>query len=51
MYFCIQVELFDSIAPQIAEIRTIAKSLPLLLKKSAKSLFYSRLSQTNNNLK
>jgi len=25
-------ELFDSIAPQIAEIRTAANSLPLLLK-------------------
>ena len=44
-------ELFDSIASQIAEIRTIANSLPLLLKLFAKSLFFNRLSQTSENLK
>lgn len=31
-YICSAKELFDSIAPQIAEIRTIANSLPLLLE-------------------
>ena len=36
-------ELFDSITPQIAEIRTVAKSLPLFLKHSAKSLFFKWL--------
>ncbi|EYB12115.1 hypothetical protein M119_4704 [Bacteroides fragilis str. 3783N1-6] len=35
-------ELFDSIATQNAEIRTVAKSLPL---------FLNRLSQTDKNLK
>lgn len=44
-------ELFDSTAPQIAEIRTVAKSLPLILKYSAKSLFLNRLCQTDENLK
>lgn len=44
-------ELFEGIAPQIAEIRTVAKSLPLLLKNSAKGLFLNRLSQINDNLK
>lgn len=37
-------ELFDSIATQNAEIRTVAKSLPLFLKYSAKNLFFNRLS-------
>ena len=32
-YAFYQKELFDSIAPQIAEIRTVANSLPLLLKQ------------------
>ena len=44
-------ELFDSIATQNAEIRTVAKSLPLFLKQFAKSLFFNRLSQTDKNLK
>lgn len=44
-------ELFEDIAPQTAEIRTVAKSLPLLLKNSANRLFLNRLSQTENNLK
>lgn len=44
-------ELFDSIAPQNAEIRTVTNSLPLNLKNSAKSLFCNRLSQTDENLK
>ena len=35
-YAFYQKELFDSITPQIAEIRTVAKSLPLFLKRSAK---------------
>ena len=42
-YAFYQKELFDSIAPQIAEIRTVAKSLPLFLKHSAKSLFFKWL--------
>lgn len=37
--------------PQRAEIRTVAKSLPLLLKNSANRLFINRLSQTEYNLK
>lgn len=44
-------ELFDSKAPQNAEIRTITKSLPLKFKNSAKCLFFNRLSQTDQNLK
>jgi hypothetical protein len=44
-------ELFDSIAPQNAEIRTVTNSLPLNLKNSAKGLFFNRLSQTDENLK
>ena len=39
-YAFYQKELFDSITPQIAEIRTVAKSL---LKHSAKSLFFKWL--------
>ena len=44
-------ELFDSIAPQNAEIRTVTKSLLLKFKNSAKGLFFNRLSQTDENLK
>ncbi|MDR2814970.1 MAG: hypothetical protein LBB79_10020 [Prevotellaceae bacterium] len=44
-------ELFDSIAPQNAEIRTATNSLPLKLSNSAKNLFFNRLSQTDENLK
>lgn len=44
-------ELFDSIAPQNAEIRTVTNSLPLNFKNFAKSLFFNRLSQTDENLK
>ena len=44
-------ELFDSIATQNAEIRTVAKSLPLFLKQFAKSLFFNRLNPTDENLK
>ena len=44
-------ELFDSIAPQDAEIRTVTNSSPLKFNNSAKSLFYNRLSQTDENLK
>ena len=44
-------ELFDSIAPQVAENSTVAKSLPLFLKYYAKSLFFNRLHQTDENLK
>lgn len=50
-YICAPKELFDSIAPQIADIRTVAKSLPLFLKYYAKSLFFNRLHQTDENLK
>ena len=50
-YFCLVKELFDSIATQNAEIRTVAKSLPLFLKYYAKSLFFNRLHQTDENLK
>ena len=32
--------LFDSIAPQIIEICTVAESLPLFLKYYAKHLFF-----------
>ena len=42
---------FDNIAPQIAEICTVANSLPLFLKYSAKSLFFNRLNPTDENLK
>ena len=42
-YAFYQKELFDSITPQIAEIRTVSKSLPLFLKHSAKSLFFKWL--------
>ena len=42
-YAFYQKELFDSRTPQIAEIRTVAKSLPLFLKHSAKSLFFKWL--------
>ena len=44
-------ELFDSIATQNAEIRTVANSLPPLLKYFAKSLFLNQLSLTDKNLK
>lgn len=44
-------ELFDSIAPQITEICTVSKSLPLFLKYSVKCLFLKRLYQTVENLK
>ncbi|MDL2305084.1 hypothetical protein LJC72_07065 [Bacteroides sp. OttesenSCG-928-D19] len=44
-------ELFDSIAPQNAEIRTVTKSLPLKIKNYAKGLFFNWLSQTDENLK
>ena len=44
-------ELFDSIATQNAEIRTVAKSLPLFLKQFAKSLFFKRLYRAVENLK
>lgn len=40
-------ELFDSIAPQNAEIRTVTNSLPLILKNSAKSLFFNWLNKTD----
>jgi len=38
-------------APQNAEIRTVAKSLLIFLKCSAKRLFLKRLYQTVENLK
>jgi hypothetical protein len=44
-------ELFDSIAPQNAEIRTVTNSLPLKSEKFTKSLFLNRLYQTGENLK
>ncbi|MDR3061933.1 MAG: hypothetical protein LBU57_07455 [Dysgonamonadaceae bacterium] len=44
-------ELFDSIAPQNAEICTVTNSLPLNFKNSAKNLFFNRLCQTDENLK
>lgn len=40
-------ELFDSIAPQNAEIRTVTKSLLLYFKNSAKGLSLNRLNQTD----
>lgn len=50
-YFCLVKELFDSIATQNAEIRTVANSLPPLLKYFAKSLFLNQLGLTDKNLK
>ncbi|WP_289645611.1 hypothetical protein, partial [uncultured Muribaculum sp.] len=50
-YFCFVKELFDSIATQNAEIRTVANSLPPLLKYFAKRLFLNQLSLTDKNLK
>ena len=50
-YLCIRNELFDSIAPQNAENRTVAKSLLLFLKCSIKCLFLKWLCQTVENLK
>ena len=44
-------ELFDSIAPQNAENRTVANSLPLFFKYSVKCLFLKRLCQAVENLK
>ena len=44
-------ELFDSIAPQNAENRTVANSLLLFLKCSIKCLFLKWLCQTVENLK
>lgn len=44
-------ELFDNIASENAEIRTVTKLLLLKSKNSAKSLFLNRLSQTDENLK
>jgi hypothetical protein len=44
-YLCTQ-ELFDNIAPQNAEIRTVPKSLPLIFKNSAKCLSIRQLVQT-----
>ena len=37
IFICIYKELFDNIAPQIAENLQVANSLPLFLKYSAKS--------------
>ena len=50
-YLCIRNELFDSIAPQNAENRTVANSLLLFLKCSVKCLFLKWLCQTVENLK
>lgn len=50
-YLCIRNELFDSIAPQNAENRTVANSLVLFLKCSIKCLFLKWLCQTVENLK
>lgn len=44
-------ELFDSIAPQNAEIRTVTNSLPLNSENFAKSLFLNRLYQIGEKLK
>lgn len=44
-------ELFDSITPQNAEIRTVTKSLLLKFKNSAKGLFFNWFTQTDENLK
>lgn len=43
--------LFDSIVPQIAEIRTVTNSLPLKSENSVKSLFFDWLSRTDKNCK
>lgn len=40
-----------STAPQTADIRTAAKSLPLFLKYPAKGLFLNRVCQTDEKLK
>lgn len=50
-YLCIRNELFDSIAPQNAENRTVANSLLLFLKCSIKCLFLKWLCQTVEKLK
>ncbi len=50
-YLYIQKKLFDSIAPQTAEISTVSNSLPLFLKYSVKCLFLKWLYQTVENLK
>ena len=50
-YLCIRNEIFDSIAPQNAENRTVANSLLLFLKCSIKCLFLKWLCQTVENLK
>ncbi len=50
-YLCIRNELFDSIAPQNAENRTVANSLLLFLKCSIKCLFLKWLCQTVENIK
>ena len=50
-YLCIRNEIFDSIAPQNAENRTVANSLLLFLKCSVKCLFLKWLCQTVENLK
>lgn len=50
-YLCIRNELFDSIAPQNAENRTVANSLLLFLKCFIKCLFLKWLCQTVENLK
>jgi hypothetical protein len=44
-------ELFDSIASQNAEIRTVTNSLPLKSENSFKSLFINWLCQIGENLK
>jgi hypothetical protein len=51
VFLSLHKELFDSIAPQNAENRTVAKSLPLFLKYSVKWLFFKWLYQTVENLK
>jgi hypothetical protein len=43
--------LFDSIAPQNVEIRTVTNSLPLKSENLFKSLFLNRLCQIGENLK
>jgi hypothetical protein len=44
-------ELFDSIAPQNAEIRTVTNSLPLKSENLFKGLFLNRLYQIGKNIK
>lgn len=44
-------ELFDSNAPQNAEIRIVTNSLPLKSENSLKGLFFNRFSQIDDNLK